>query len=252
MSSYAIAAIVLACVFAGALVGLLVRAVLPESHLSGETKDIVKLSSGLVGSMVALVLGLLVASAKSAYDVQKAELIELSANAVLLDRILTHYGPATAPARQALHDAVASALARLWNSEPARGGAAAPTTAAGEAVYDELHQLTPADEYQRSLLSESRTIVSSMGRTRMLLFEQSGTSISRPLLFFLTGWLTMIFLGFGLLAPRNATAITALLLGAVAVSGSIFLILELDQPFSGLIQISDAPVRQALAALGRP
>jgi hypothetical protein len=251
MSSYAIAALVLTCVFAGAVVGLLVRAIVPESHLSGETKDTVKLSAGLVGSMVALVLGLLVASAKSAYDAQKAELTELSANAALLDRVLAHYGPAAAPARQALHEAVASVLARLWSADPQRR-AAAPTTAAGEAVYEQLHRLAPADDYQRTLLSESRVLISSMGRTRLLLFEQSGTSISRPLLFFLTGWLAMIFLGFGLLAPRNATAITALLLGALAVSGSIFLILELDQPFSGLIRISDAPLRQALAALGRP
>ena len=250
MTSYLIAALVLACVFVGALIGLLVRAIVPESHLSSETKDTVKLCSGLVGSMVALVLGLLVASAKSAYDAQKAELIDLSANAVLLDRILTHYGSAAAPARQALHEATASALARLWTTDSDHR-TAAPTTAAGEGLYDLLHQLAPADDSQRALLGEARSIFGSMARTRMLLFEQSGTSISRPLLFFLTGWLAIIFLGFGLLAPRNATAITALLLGALAVSGAIFLILELDQPFGGLIQISDAPLRQALTALGK-
>ena len=99
MSSTTISLIVFACVFGGALLGILLHAVLPQHHLSNETKDIVKLGMGLVGTMSALVLGLLVASAKGSYDAQSAELTQMSANIALLDRVLAHYGPETKETR---------------------------------------------------------------------------------------------------------------------------------------------------------
>src|SRR5262245_50122159 len=132
--------LIFVCVFGAALAGMFLRALLPEHHLSGDSKDTVKLGTGLVGSMVALILGLLVASAKSSYDEQKSELIELSANVVLLDRLMAHFGPETKEVRDMLRQTLTSAIDRLWapSSRPANS---APNTQGGEWLYDRIHQL---------------------------------------------------------------------------------------------------------------
>src|SRR4030095_6662186 len=116
MSSITISLIVFACIFGGALLGILLHAVLPQHHLSNESKDIVKLGMGLVGTMAALVLGLLVASAKGSYDTQSAELTQMSANIALLDRVLALYGPETKETRALLRGAVARVLDQMWSS----------------------------------------------------------------------------------------------------------------------------------------
>ncbi len=110
MSSLATSLIVFLCVSGGALVGLALQSVPPEHHWSAESKDVVKASMALIGTVSALVLGLLVAAAKGAYDTQRDELTALAANVSLLDRVLGHYGPEAQQARQLLHGAVAAAL----------------------------------------------------------------------------------------------------------------------------------------------
>ena len=111
--------------------------------------------------------------------------------------------------------------------------------------------MEPHNDVQRSLKAQLLTTVISLGQTRWLLFEQSGSSIPVPFLMILVIWLSLIFASFGLFAPPNATVVVALLLGALSVSAAIFLILELDLPFGGLVQISDEPLRKALAHLGQ-
>src|SRR5229473_5835180 len=103
MSSLAISGIVFACIFGGTLLGMLLRSFLHEKHLSSESKDLVKLAMGLIGTMTALVLGLLIASAKSSFDTQRNGLAQLSANIIFLDRVLAHYGPEAKGAREMLH-----------------------------------------------------------------------------------------------------------------------------------------------------
>jgi len=93
MSSLAVSLIAFAFIFGGALLGMSLRGAMPPSHLSDDSKDSVRLGMGLVATMCALVLGLLIASAKTYYDTQNAELTEMSAKVVLLDRMLAHYGP---------------------------------------------------------------------------------------------------------------------------------------------------------------
>ena len=109
--------IIFVCVFGGALLGILLRAVLPEHHLSKETQDIVKLGMGLVGTMAALVLGLLVASAKGSYDAQSAEVTQLAANVAMLDRALALYGPETKEIRAILRNAVRRVLDQMWQHD---------------------------------------------------------------------------------------------------------------------------------------
>ena len=250
MSDMAISGIVFACVFGGALLGMFLRAALPDHHLSTDSKDVVKLGMGLIGTMAALLLGLLIASAKGSYDTQSSELTQMSTNIILLDRVMAHYGPETKEARDLLRRSVVVALDQIW-PETTSGPAQLEPTRESEGFLDKIQRLSPQNEAQRSLKAQALGISTDLGRTRWLLFEQAGSSISTPFLVVVVFWLTIIFVSFGLFAPPNATVIAILFVCALSVSGAIYLILELDQPFDGLLQISSAPLRSALEHLGQ-
>jgi len=253
MSALAVAAIVFACVFGGAVLGMVLQGILPEHHLSDPSRDVVRLGTGLVATMAALVLGLLVASAKGAYDTQKDGLDEITANLTLLDSTLAQYGPETREARAILRSTVASAISRLWPADASQESTlgAAETTAGGKSFYDEVLALMPATETQRALQAQSLLIARDLARARLLLIAQQETPpISGVFLVVLTSWLVVLFVSFGLFAPRNTTVLSALLISAFSVSGAIFLIMELGDPFAGLIQISSAPLRNAFVHLG--
>ena len=249
MSSTTISLIVLACVFGGALLGIFLHAVLPQHHLSNETKDIVKLGMGLVGTMAALVLGLLVASAKGYYDAQSAELTQMSANIGTLDRALALYGPETKEIRTMLRGAVVRILDQMWSKDGA--SPAAPIAAGGEILYEKIQGLSPKNDTQRLLQGQALSIAVDIGKMRYLMYAQQATSVSMPLLVVLVLWLTVIFISFGLFAPFNATVVSSLFVSALSVSGAIFLILEMYTPYSGVIAVSSAPLRAALAQLGQ-
>ena len=119
-----------------------------------------------------------------------------------------------------------------------------------EAVYGNIQTLSPQNDVQRSLQNQAATIALELARTRVLIFEQLGSSIPFPFLVMLVFWLSIIFASFGLFAPGNGTVIAAFFVCAVSVAGAMFLILELDRSFEGLLQVSAAPLRAALAQLG--
>lgn len=250
MSSFETGVAALVCVFGGALLGMFLRTVLPKHHLDSETKDVVKLGMGLVGTMAALILGLLVTSAKSAYDTQATELTQASANALMLDRILSHYGPETGEARQTLKNLVAGAIDKM-SSAGRRGSTAEPSHHGHESLYEQIHSLSPKDEAQRSLKSEALVLALSLGQTRSLMYEQQEIAPSKPLVFVMIFWLAIVFLSWGLFAPNHATVVATFFIAALAVSVAIFLILEMYTPFRGLIRISSAPLRAALSQLGQ-
>ena len=251
MSDNAIGLIVLACIFGASLLGMLMRPALSQHHLSADTKDSVKLGMGLVGTMAALILGLLVAAAKSAYDTEKSEVTQMAAKLVFLDRVLANYGPESAETRVVLRRMVEDSLNRMWPDERSHNAQLDPIGSGTEEVHKVIQKLAPRNDVQGSLKSQAVGVASDLGQMRWLLFEQSGSSISMPLLIVVISWLAIIFFSWGLFAPGNSIAIAALLLAAVSVSGAIFLILELDQPFDGLIHISSGPMRNALAHLGK-
>ena len=251
MNSIAISSIVFACVFGGAMLGLFIHARLPQNHVSSDSKDAVKLGMGMVATMSALLLGLLVASAKVSYDAQSSALTDISAKVILLDRVLAHYGPETKQARDLLRDSIVGILDHTWPTGRASSSSLEAPSPGSEILFDRIQELSPQDEKQRSLKSQALGIVLSLGQTRWLQFAQSATSISIPLLSMLVFWLTALFFSFGLFAPRNGTVVGGLFVSALSVSGAILLILEMYAPYSGLIQISSAPLREALAQLGR-
>jgi hypothetical protein len=123
--------------------------------------------------------------------------------------------------------------------------------AEAESFFDKIQELRPQNDIQHSLQAQALQISTELGKTRFLLFEQGGSSYATPFLVVLVFWLTIIFATFGLFAPRNATVIAMLFVCALSVSGAIFLILELDTPFEGLLQISSDPMRDALARIGQ-
>ncbi len=251
MSSIAVGAILLGSTFGGALAGMLLRAVLPDRHLCSESRDIVKLGTGLVATMTALVLGLLLSAARGAYDTRKDEVTSMSADILLLDRVLAFYGPEAKDAREVLRQACERAIERLWTDEAAATPDAAPIGPQGNALYDAIQSLAPTGETQQGLRAEALRICGDLGRTRLLLYQQKGTSIPGPILIALTFWVVIIFISFGLLAPRHGTTIVTLLLCALCVTSAICLILELDRPFTGLIRIPDTVIRSVLVHLGQ-
>jgi hypothetical protein len=234
-----------------ALLGRRVHRCLPEDHLSDVSRDAVKLAMGLVATMTALVLGLLVSSAKEAYDTKRSEVIQMAAKVAFLDRVLALYGPEAAEARNELRTAVADAVRRIWATDETRSAQLATNRQVGDALYLSIQRLLPHDDAQRTLKAQVATLLADLGQLRSLLIAQSIPSISKPMLIVLVSWLVVIFFGFSLIAPPNATTTLALVASAFSVAGAIFLILELDHPFGGLIHIPSEPLTNMLNHLAK-
>src|SRR5215475_3801479 len=253
MSSIQIAGIAFVCIFGGALLGMSLRSVLPEHHLCDRSQTTVTLGMGLIATMAALVLGLLTGSAKGAFDTQDSELKQMAAQVLLLDRTLAHYGPETKPIRDQIRSAIAYKLAATW---PEDGSAArvdlSETTPVVERIEDEIRALSPQNDAQRAFQSRALELTGTLLQTRWLMFgQQAGNAIQTPLLVVMVFWLAALFASFGLFAPRNATVIAVLCVSSLSVAGAILLILEMNQPFQGLVKVSSAPLRFTLAHLGQ-
>jgi hypothetical protein len=254
MSPLAISGIVFACIAGGIVLGMILRSFMPEKHLSAETKGIVNLGIGLIGTMTALVLGLLIASAKSSYDAQRNGLAQLSGNVIFMDRALAHFGPESKDVRELLRASVDDMLQNTWpeeNPEPGQRKEKSATEGKYEGIYEKIQELTPKNDAQRAFQAQALKTMGDMAQARWLLFSQRGNSIPTPFLVVMVAWLVLIMMSFSMFAPPNATVFITLLICALAVSSAIFLVLELDRPFDGMLQISSAPVRNARDQLGK-
>ena len=251
MNSIVVEIATLSSILGGAAFGMWLRTALPADHLTGDSKSTIKAGIGLVGTMTAMILGLLVSSAKNTYDMQNAELTRLSASVVVLDRILGGYGPEAKGGRDELRLTMIH-LADLLDS----GGRSGPSELDPYAVdaaplYDRIQQLSPNDDSRRFLKGQALIHAVSIGETRWLLYQQATTSgVSMPLLVTLVCWLTIIFASLGLFTPVNATTIVCMFVCALSVSLAIWLILEMYTPYTGLIRVSSTPLRTALESLG--
>ncbi len=254
MNSLTLSLLAFAFIFGGTLLGMVLRALLPEHHLSDESKDTVKLGTGMIATLAALVLGLLVASAKGTFDTMNSELVQTSSKVMVLDRVMAQYGPETKEARDFLRTSVAGVIQRVWPEEGGQlaVGKVAVTEHYIEAIQGKLRQLSPRDDGQRWLQSRALQLSADIADARALLSEQVGqSSLSGPFLVILIFWLTIIFASFGLFSPRTATVFIVLFVCSLSVAGALFLIADLDQPYGGLIKISSGPLRHALAHLGQ-
>jgi len=241
--------IVFGCLVGAVLIGRTIRRLLPEAHLSAESKYAMKLAMGLVATMSALVLGLLVSSAKGAYDTERSEVILMASKITFIGRVLDAYGPDAADVRALLRKNIGAAIEQMWPGQMRRPTDRNPDVQAGNLAYAALQQLSPQNGMQSALKAQATTLAGDLAQTRSLLAAQSVPSVSLAMLIILVSWLVVIFLGFSVIAPPNATTILALMVSALAVSGAIFLILELDEPFGRLIGISSEPMLNALRQL---
>jgi hypothetical protein len=252
MNSIGTASIIFVCTFGAGLTGMWLYVKLPDHHLDAGSRDVVKLVMSLIATMAALVLSLLIASGSSSYQAQENEVQSLSANVMLLDRVLSFYGPDAKEPRDLLRRGVAVVHDRIWSPDGERSADLDPraTRGAVDAFMDRLEKLTPKTDSQTMLKGQAMQVARNLGQTRLLMFEQSGSSISWPFLAVLVFWLCMLFLGCGLFSRFNTTVTVALFIGAISVAGAIFLILGLNEPYHGFMRISDAPLRAALVQIG--
>jgi hypothetical protein len=251
MITISLAAILFLLLVGVTQLGARLRRVVPAEHLSTDSKDAVKLALGLVATMTAILLGLLVSSAKSSFDTARSEVMQMAAKIALLDRVLMLYGPQTTDARHALRDSVAEGVRHTWPADGRRPAQLEPNEEMGDAVYVAIGRLGPQDEAQRALKTEATTLMVQLAELRTLVRAQAVSSVSKPLLIALVIWLVVIFLGFSLLAPANATNTLALLAGAFSVACAVFIVLELDHPFAGVVRIPSEPMIRTLEHLSK-
>jgi hypothetical protein len=251
VSPLVLSLIALACISAGAGAGMAMGHSLVKHHLEAESREVLKLAMGLIATLAALVLGLLVAATKGSYDTEAAAIREMAGNVLLLDRLMAIYGPDTEPARDALRRAATALEHDLGSGVEPTGGGPVAARAHMEEFYSKVAGLAPTNDAQRSLKERAMAIVADIGQTRMRMITRGGGSIPAPFLAVLVFWLVILFVGYGLLAPRNATVALALGICAVSVSGALFLILELDHPLDGLMRVSTESLRDAIALLHR-
>ncbi len=253
MSAFLIGLCSALCVLGGGLLGMGLQRVMQQHHLSKEMQDLVKLSAGTIATLTALVLGLLVSSAKSAFDNVNTGIVQGSAKIIFLDRALARYGPETANAREELKKSVAVGLDTIWPSEKTGDSVMTSFEKVNgmEVLQDELSKISPTTPAQGLWLNQARQLASDLGQTRWMLIEESHAQLPTPLLVILIFWLTLLFVSFGLFAPRSRMAIIVLAAGAGAISAAIFLVFELTTPFDGMIKVSSAPMRSAYEHLGR-
>ena len=249
MNSFALSCVIFALTLGGIGSGTFLRRFLPKHHLSKDSQDVVRLGAGLIATITALVLGLLITSAKSSFDTQNNQIKQITANIILLDHLLAQYGPDARPIREQMRSTIGPLADRLWQEQKASSTERFEANAAGEKVYLDIQALSPQNDLQRSLQARAAQISTDIAQTRLLLFVESDNLIPAPFLAILVFWLIIIFASFSLFSELNVTVVTFLFLFALSASCALFLILELSQPFTGLMMISSAPLRNALGPL---
>ena len=251
MSALAISLVTVVIMLVGAAAGVVLRRLLPKHHLNDHSKDVVRLGSALIATLSALVLGLLITSAKNAYDTQRNEIRQIAAKLVLLDGQLERYGPEARTARELQRQAMGPLIDRIWGERAEKSSTGAPyrPSVGGDLVYEAIEGLAPQNDVQRNLKFKALQTASNITESRVLLFEQSDAGLPTPLLVVLVFWLTILLASFTLFSPVNPTGGVALAIIALSASGAIYLILEMNNPFTGLMQIPSDSLRNALGVL---
>ena len=245
--------ITVAALCAGWLLGSFVRDRLPGHHLRDDSKELVQTASAMIATLVALVIGLLVSSAKNSLDQANDGLTQSGTKVILLDRTLRRYGPEAMPIRIQIKDTIEDAIERLWPSgnAPKAGTATVVHNRAIDEVQNMIESLAPKDESKRNLRTQALQSCDDLGQSRWLMIEKAQTALPTPFLVILILWLTVLFTLLGLLAPRNVTTVTCSFVCAISMAGAILLIMEMNRPFDGLIQASPGPLLKALSVIAR-
>jgi Protein of unknown function (DUF4239) len=249
VTALTVAIVTFVLVSGGAWLGMYLRNALAED-LREDVRDVIKLTSGLIGTMAALVLSLLIASAKSSYDAKTTQIKQITANIIQIDLDLEQYGPEAQNLRVILRRAVPALIDQIWNEGDRATVSAYSPTPEGLELVKGVQQLQPGNDSKRVLQAQLLNAVANLVQARLSLFTQSNSAIPTPFLIILILWIAIIFTCFGLLVRPNRIVLVTFFVGGLSAASAIFLILEMGQPFTGLMQISSEAPRHALAPLG--
>ncbi len=256
MNPTVVGVVVFGSSFGGVLLGMWLRRVFPDHHFDAESKDTIKLGIGLVATMTALVLGLVTASAKNSFDTVDSAVKQSAVEVLTLDRVLARYGPEAGHIRAGLQQAVRARIDMIWPQGASKPAKLDPLQSGlgevgAENIIEAIRQLKPVDNAQRALQSRALDLGESLLQARWLVMAGSEASIPLPFLVILLFWLTVTFTSFGLFAPRNTVVHAVLFVCALSVGSAVFLVMEMDQPFEGLLRVSADPLHYAYEHLNR-
>lgn len=248
-----IAGVTFACIFAGAVVGMVLRPRLPGHHLSKDSLDVIKVAVGMIAAMSSLVLGLMTASVKGSFDLVDRQHRVFAARLIQLDDALRHYGPEAVDARVKLKQYVERVIAQDYTTAGDYRSSIEDSQAGDllDAVKDDIAAFGFKTDTQRRFGTEAAKLIDEIVSLRWALIEQAGGSIVPAFLVVLVCWITVIFVSFGIMAETNTTIVVALLLCSASIAGALFLIIEMDMPFNGIISISPKPITDTLRHLSR-
>lgn len=246
MQSILFAVMVAAVTLAGAGIGMALRRRLPRGHLDSETREFVKAGVAFLSTLTGIVLGLIVASAKGSFDQRSEEVQAMAAKIVLLNTQLRRLGDAGDPLRDQLAQHLASRVDAVWGK---RGEPLVASTAALERLQASMQAVPTTNNVQRTAVAHAARLMDELSQIRSVAQVQAGSPVLIPLLMLILCWLTMISAGLNLFAHPNGTVIVTNALWAVAAASAVFLILEMERGFGGVIQVSDAPMREAIAEM---
>ncbi|CAN7153530.1 hypothetical protein LJR029_000121 [Caballeronia sp. LjRoot29] len=257
--------VVFFCLLAASGLGAFVGPLLPEEHKAHETVQLLKLVVGMLVTFAALVLGLLTASSKTVFDTTTTDIRTYAAALIQLDDSLREYGPDADAVRQILRAYTAAAIASTWAHEapppgdyyqkwlaPGSGTDNLDSRTLGamlEQAQQDARALKPADQFHQELADQALGQFDRLIQQRWKIVEEARGSASSPFDKILVFWLLVIFLCFGLIAPRNALALVLIMLGALSIASTVLVILDLDTPFTGTILVPSQSMRDALAYL---
>src|SRR3977135_220153 len=251
MSHFTIGLVSFVGIFGGALLGLFAARRLPGHHRGSETQTAVTVSVAVIGTLAALVLGLMITAANGSFTKRSEEVREMSLQLIRMDRNLRRYGPEADDVRAKLRAWSTAKIQQLFPEEGKVVPTSDQTIELLEDVQDGLMDLKPKDYRQGPLLPLCVTPSSAMIQARWGLETHAGHSIPIPFLVLLIFWLAIVFASFGLFAPSNLTTMVALLLCAVAVAGGIFLIEDRDNPGGGFVRLPADAMKRAHAEITR-
>jgi hypothetical protein len=254
---------VAACAFGGAMLGMLAGVILPKHHLSAESKDVIKVVMAMTATISALVVSLMISTAKASFDEKDNQLRQQAAYTILLDRLMAQYGPETKEARIQLRGMTEDKLRTVWGEalNPSRDNPDADSELdlnvlrernfGIETLQQRLLMLSPKNEIQKALKEKALDVSYKIAEGQWLLLEQLSSKLQWIFIALVTFWLAIVFMSFGVFAPRNMSVVSALFVGALSVGAALYIITELDSPYDGYITISSEPIRTAIGQLGK-
>jgi hypothetical protein len=249
---YGLAALVV--VFGGGMLGLLLGRVLPEKYHSDATQRVVQTATGMVSLLSALVLGLLVATAKNKFDTSNQQVEQFAASLMLLNRELVNYGPEANDTKTLLRKYTVAKIAETWPDGP--GPKPEPNDPAAwkllESLQQSLTELAPKTASQRAEAATASEMAAALVKTTWLQAAEESEHVQHPFVLVMIVWLFVLFVSFGLFAPRNMLVVIALLIGALSIAGAVVLIVDMDSPFEGMIVVSADPMQEAFAKMNAP